>query len=245
LAKTLEIKTTGAENVLELTDQVKTALLEARSEDKHLVLIIDEAHLLSDRALEEIRLLSNIETAEQKLLQILLVGQYELSHNLDRPEMRHLRQRINVNRFLSPLNYAETIHYIDHRLQQVGSSFASAFEDRCKKVIFKLTQGVPRRINQLCDSALLITMTAGQRQVNPKALKLAEEAFQTDRMFTSKAQSKGKAGSLIGKYGKLWGPLGAGTVIVLLGIITLMLGLWPGKSQQVTQFTKPLWFYSF
>ena len=129
LAKTLEIKTTGTENILELTDQVKTALIGAKAQNKHLVLIIDEAHLLSDQALEEIRLLSNIETSDQKLLQILLVGQNELSSKLDRPEMRHLRQRINVNRFLSPLNYSETIQYIDHRLRQVGSSFASIFEE--------------------------------------------------------------------------------------------------------------------
>jgi general secretion pathway protein A len=101
LANTLGIETTGAERVLELTDAVKSALLEAKSRDRHLILIIDEAHLLSNQALEEIRLLFNIETPDQKLLQILLVGQYELSQTLDRPEMRHLRQRINTNRFLS------------------------------------------------------------------------------------------------------------------------------------------------
>ena len=181
LAKTLETKTTGGENVLELTEQIKNALIEAKSQDKHLVLIIDEAHLLSDQALEEIRLLSNIETPDQKLLHLLLVGQYELSHKLDRPEMRHLRQRININRFLSHLNFAETIQYIDHRLQRVGSSFASVFKGNCKGLIFKMTKGVPRLINQLCDNALLISKTAGLRQVNRKTLKKAKEALQTDQ----------------------------------------------------------------
>ena len=184
LAYALGIKATGAEKVLELTDAVKNALLEAKSRDRHLILIVDEAHLLSDQALEEIRLLSNIETPDQKLLQILLVGQYELSHNLDRPEMRHLRQRINVNRFLAHLNPADTITYIDHRLHQVGSSFASVFEGNCRRLIFKLTRGVPRSLNQLCDNALLICMAEGRRQVNRRTLKQAHEALQADRLST-------------------------------------------------------------
>ena len=186
LAYALGIKATGAEKVLELTDAVKNALLEAKSRDRHLILIVDEAHLLSDQALEEIRLLSNIETPAQKLLQILLVGQYELSHNLDRPEMRHLRQRINVNRFLAHLNPADTITYIDHRLHQVGSSFASVFEGNCRRLIFKLTRGVPRSLNQLCDNALLICMAEGRRQVNRRTLKQAHEALQADRLSTPK-----------------------------------------------------------
>ena len=186
LAYALGIKATGAEKVLELTDAVKNALLEAKSRDRHLILIVDEAHLLSDQALEEIRLLSNIETPTQKLLQILLVGQYELSHNLDRPEMRHLRQRIIVNRFLAHLNPADTITYIDHRLHQVGSSFASVFEGNCRRLIFKLTRGVPRSLNQLCDNALLICMAEGRRQVNRRTLKQAHEALQADRLSTPK-----------------------------------------------------------
>ena len=150
LAKTLETGTMGGENFLELTDQIKTALLEAKNQNKHLVLIIDEAHLLPDQALEEIRLLSNIETRDQKLLHILLVGQNELGHKLDRPEMRQLRHRININRSLSPLNFSETIQYIDHRLKQVGSSFASVFKGNCKGLIFKMTKGVPPDSSTSC-----------------------------------------------------------------------------------------------
>jgi general secretion pathway protein A len=198
LAYALGIKATGAEKVLELTDAVKIALLEAKDRDRHLILIIDEAHLLSDQALEEIRLLSNIETPDQKLLQILLVGQYELSHNLDRPEMRHLRQRLNVNRFLSHLDPAETIAYIDHRLHQVGSSFASVFEGNCRRLIFKLTRGVPRSLNRLCDNALLICMAEGRRQVNRRTLKQAHAALEADRLATSKGW-RAKARGLLRK----------------------------------------------
>jgi type II secretory pathway predicted ATPase ExeA len=203
LANTLGIETTGAERVLELTDAVKSALLEAKSRDRHLILIIDEAHLLSDQALEEIRLLSNTETPDQKLLQILLVGQYELSHNLDRPEMRHLRQRININRFLSHLNRTDTIAYIDHRLQRVGSSYVSVFEENCGRLIFRLTKGVPRNINRLCDNALLICMAKGRRQATRRTLRQAQAALQADRLATPKGW-RAKARGLVWKYCKFY-----------------------------------------
>jgi type II secretory pathway predicted ATPase ExeA len=192
IAQALNIGTAGEKSTLDLTDKVKAALIETQRRQNQLVLLVDEAHLLSDRSLEEIRLLSNLETPEQKLLQILLVGQYELSYILDRPEMRHLRQRLNINRFLSSLNSFETIQYIDHRLKQVGSSFASVFEANCQKLIFRITGGVPRRINQVCDNALLICMTEGVLKVTPKILKKAEEALRTDLIFTPKfARGKG------------------------------------------------------
>ena len=143
IAKILNIEVEEKDGILELTDVVKVLLKKAKSLNKQFVLIIDEAHLLSDQALEEIRLLSNIETKDQKLLQILLVGQYELSYKLDRPEMRHLRQRININRFLSPMTSLETKQYIDHRLRQVGSSFPTIFEDNCDQAIYKMTEGFP------------------------------------------------------------------------------------------------------
>jgi general secretion pathway protein A len=152
------------EGILELSDQVKQALADARSRDEQVVLIVDEAHLLSEQSLEEIRLLSNLETQDQKLLQILLVGQLELSHKLGRPDMRPLRQRININRFLSPLSPVEVGQYVDHRLQQVGSSFASCFEPRCEGLLYKMSGGVPRHLNQLCDNALLICRSENQRK---------------------------------------------------------------------------------
>ena len=120
IAEKLGIENSG-NNILGLIDEIKRALLKFNQNGKSFVLIIDEAHLLSAQSLEDIRLLSNIETPEQKLLHILLVGQYELSHRLNGPEMRQLRQRISVNRFLSPLDSDETNQYIDHRLKMVGS----------------------------------------------------------------------------------------------------------------------------
>jgi len=174
------------EGILELSDRVKQALAEARSRDEQVVLMVDEAHLLSEQSLEEIRLLSNLETPDQNLLQILLVGQHELSRKLGSPVMRPLRQRININRFLSPLNPAETIRYVDHRLKNVGESFAACFEPACGNLLYKMTGGVPRRLNQLCDNALLICMTEKQRRVSRKILRRADEALKTDVILTPK-----------------------------------------------------------
>ncbi len=236
IAKTLQI-TINNDNILELTDKVKEALVEGKHHQKHIALVIDEAHLLSNQALEEIRLLSNIETSDQKLLQILLVGQYELSYKLDRPEMRHLRQRININRFLSPLNHIETIQYIDHRLKQVGSSFTSVFEDRCRSSIFKMTDGVPRRINQLCDNALLICFTEGLRKVNGKILKRAQEALQTDLIYTPRSFKRQTF--RLGKPSQALIALVGSVVILILGIISIKTGLWGEHFQKISHKIHP------
>ena len=191
LARALKIATKEKE-ILELLDEVRLGLINAKEQGKRFVLIIDEAHLLSDRSLEHIRLLSNIETADQKLLQILLVGQYELSHRLDRTEMRQLRQRININRFLAPMDASETIQYVDQRLKVVGSDFDSCFQSDCRKLIFQMTDGVPRRINQLCDNALLICRAQKSRKVNRKILTRADEALNSDLIFTPGSSSARK-----------------------------------------------------
>jgi general secretion pathway protein A len=155
-------------------------------------LIIDEAHLLSIGSLEHIRLLSNIETTEKKLLQILLIGQNELRHKLRRREMRQLRQRINVNLFLSPMSRSETIEYIDHRLRVAGSGFDRCFESECKKLIYKITGGVPRSINLLCDTALLICKTEKGDKVTERVLKKAHYALQSDVIQVPKESKPGR-----------------------------------------------------
>jgi general secretion pathway protein A len=236
LAKNLETKGTDGKNVLELTDQIKNALLEAKSHDKQLVLIIDEAHLLSDQVLEEIRLLLNIETPDQKLLHILLVGQYGLSRKLDRPEMWHLRQRISINRFLSHLNFSETIRYIDHRLHQVGSSFALVFQDNCKAPIYKMTNGIPRLINLLCEHALLISVTEGRPQVNRRILTRAMESLETDRIFTPPTLAGGEA-SRFWKNFKILAPVGVGVALGLIGIIAATM---PGKFSPISQVIRSI-----
>ncbi len=176
IARVLNVNPKG-KGVLDLADEVKAALTKASLDGRQVVLIIDEAHLLSIGSLEHVRLLSNIEITENKLLQILLIGQNELSQKLRRKEMRQLRQRINVNRFLSPMSPSETIEYIDHRLGVAGSSFDKCFESACKKLIYKMTGGVPRSINRLCDTALLICMSEKRDKVTGLILKKAHDAL--------------------------------------------------------------------
>jgi general secretion pathway protein A len=228
VAGILQIDVEG-KSILDLADHVKAALVEASRKGKSFVLIIDEAHLLSNKSIEEIRLLSNIETQEHKLFQILLLGQYELSYKLNRPELRQLRQRININRFLAPMDADETIRYIDHRLKMAGSSFDDCFESNCKKLIFKMTNGVPRSINQICDSALLACMTEKRRKVNRKILKIAGTVLRSDILFTPRSRIDGSA-----LIRKMIGPLAAfGACTMILAVFGIA-GYWGvlGKKAQ-------------
>ena len=223
-------------SILNLTDQVKAALVEANSKGQHFVLIIDEAHLLSDKSIEGIRLLSNIETQQHKLFQILLMGQYELSYKLNRPEFRQLRQRININRFLAPMDADETIRYIDHRLKMAGSSFDDCFESNCKKLIFKMTKGVPRSINQICDSALLACMTEKRRKVNRKVLKISSTVLRSDILFTPRSHIGGAA--LFRKMIRPFAVFGACAMILLLSGIV---GYWGGLGKKAQVFIHGLY----
>ena len=204
---------------LALAGEIKEALVKTRAQGQKHVLIIDEAHLLSDENLEHIRLLSNIETS-QKLLQILLVGQYELSHKLERPEMRQLRQRINISRFLSPLDPSETIRYIDFRLKVVRSSFDLIFEPSCKHLIYSLTNGVPRLINLVCDNALLVCKTEGRARINKNILNKAHETLRSDILLTPKA-SKAQTG----RFSKSLNPLVSIFVIITCIVLLNYMGI--------------------
>jgi type II secretory pathway predicted ATPase ExeA len=234
ISKALRIRITRNESVLEITDKVKKALISAKLEGKSFVLIIDEAHMLSNQALEELQLLSNIETSNKKLLQILLVGQLELSHKLGRPEMRHLRQRINIERFLSPLNPEETLQYADHHLRKVGSSLALVLEDKCRSLIFKMTQGSPPRINQLFDRAFLICMHEGLSKINKSVLKRAYEARQTNLIFPPKS-SKARTYRVNKPLKPLILSAASVAVLVLLGIFTIRSGFGVDNFQSVLQ----------
>jgi general secretion pathway protein A len=225
-------------SLLNLIDQVKCTLIEEAQKEKRFVLIIDEAHLLAESSLEAVRLLSNIETEETRLLQILLIGQYELSHKLSKPGMRQLRQRININRFLGPMNAKETIQYVDWRLKVAASTFDSCFEPDCQREIFKRTRGVPRAINRLCDNALLIGKSKGTQKVNRKIVRLADEALQSDILFIP-AASPGRRAS------KVWTGMRSLAMVsscVILAVLTGTLayrGLLATRAQQVIQAFVP------
>lgn len=131
-------------------------LIERHEKDEPTLLIVDEAQNLSPELLEEIRLLSNLETATSKLIQIMLVGQPELGEHLARPELRQLGQRVSLRHDLRPLDERETGEYIEERLARAGYGGPTIFKRAARRVIFARTGGIPRVINILCDSALLL-----------------------------------------------------------------------------------------
>ena len=131
-------------------------LIDCLRRDQIALLIIDEAQNLSPEMLEEVRLLSNLETPTSKLLQILLVGQPELNDMLDRPELRQLRQRIVLRHHLVPFSAPEVDRYLDERLRLAGYTGKGIFKRSARKELFAVTEGVPRLINVVCDSALLL-----------------------------------------------------------------------------------------
>jgi general secretion pathway protein A len=131
-------------------------LIDRLERDLPTLLIVDEAQNLSPEMLEEIRLLSNLETPSSKLLQIMLVGQPELADLLARPELRQLRQRIVLRHRLRPFTEQETSHYVDERLRLAGYTGKALFKNSALRELYRVTGGVPRLINVVCDGALLI-----------------------------------------------------------------------------------------
>jgi general secretion pathway protein A len=142
------------------------------------VLVIDEAQDLSDDLLEQIRLLSNLETDRQKLIQIVLMGQPELREKLLQPALRQLRQRITVRYHLHPLNLNETAGYIDHRLTLAGANGTPRFHDGAIPMVYKYSQGIPRLINAVCDKTLLAGFVAQVQVLTKQEVTLAIEELE-------------------------------------------------------------------
>ncbi len=139
----------------EMIDALNRHLIETFAEGNRVVLLIDEAQNLSVDLLEEIRLLSNLETEKAKLLQIVLVGQSELRELLQLPKLEQFRQRITVNYHIQPLDLGEMTAYIHHRLRVAGRGTPLVFPEEVLKVIHHYSRGVPRLINVICDALLL------------------------------------------------------------------------------------------
>ena len=171
----------GNSSIKVFVDCINAYLLDAHAKGRHTVLIIDEAQNLSADVLEQMRLLTNLETNERKLLQIILLGQPELALMLERPELRQLSQRIVARYHLGPLTRAEVAAYVRHRLEISGARrtlFPAALMGR----LYRLSGGVPRVINVLCDRALLGTYVQGKERVDRATLsKAAREVFHLER----------------------------------------------------------------
>jgi general secretion pathway protein A len=154
-------------------------LIEQFEAEIPVVLVIDEAHALSDALLEEVRLLSNFETSRRKLLQILLVGQPELLERLGRPELRQLRQRIALRFDLPPLCFAETVAYVRMRLAAAGAR-SPLFERGALAALQRYSGGFPRLINILCDNALLTGFNREHLMIGRQLIELAARDLALD-----------------------------------------------------------------
>ena len=149
----------------ELTDRLNRFLLTKRQEDHRVLLIIDEAQNLAPDALEQVRLLSNLETNTAKLIQIILIGQPELDVTLEQPSLRQLCQRISVRWRLAPLSTNETREYIRHRLRIAAGAPRELFTELAMREIHRRSQGIPRVVNLLCDRALLAGYAASAKAI--------------------------------------------------------------------------------
>ncbi|MGD9774874.1 AAA family ATPase [Diaphorobacter sp.] len=168
----------GAETVKDCLDPLNDFLLQQHAAGRNNVLIIDEAQNLAPDVLEQLRLLTNLETSERKLLQIILIGQPELRAMVAAPELEQLAQRVIARYHLDALSADETRQYIAHRLAVAGWHGPLPFQRRTLARVHALTGGVPRRINLLCDRALLGAYSAGVREVSPAMLRrAAREVF--------------------------------------------------------------------
>jgi general secretion pathway protein A len=140
---------------LEILEEINLFLLRQVEEDREAVLVIDEAQNLTNELLEQVRLLSNLETDDRKLLQIVLMGQPELRDRLNDPALRQLRQRITVRYHLSPLKRGEVGDYVQHRLAVSGSQGGPSFTVPALWRVYCYSQGIPRLVNAVCDKSLL------------------------------------------------------------------------------------------
>ena len=156
----------GVESRVELLQVLNGFLLEQKAAGRCVVLVIDEAQNLSSEVLEQIRLISNLETETDKLIQIVLSGQPELLSMLAREELRQLAQRITVRYHLLPMCLDSTRLYIEHRMELAGRFRAAEFSPSALKRIYRFSGGVPRLINIACDRALLIGFTEEDRLIS-------------------------------------------------------------------------------
>ncbi len=205
----LAIATPEFARIKELIDAINGYLLAVHSEGRHTVLIIDEAQNLSVEVLEQIRLLTNLETSEQKLLQIIMLGQPELREKLAGNELKQLAQRISARFHLGPLSARETTAYVRHRLSIAGMA-PQIFSQGSLKKLYYLSGGIPRLINIICDRALLGAYAKGTHVVSNVVMAVAG-----GEVFGGKLRRE----SL--RYISPW--LVAGVTILICGIVVTLL----------------------
>jgi general secretion pathway protein A len=195
----------------ELIAALSHFLIDRLAEGGNAVLIIDEAQNLSVPVLEQLRMLSNLETDTQKLIQIILAGQPELTRILNRRDLAQLNQRVTVRCHLLPMEREDTIRYIQHRLYVAGPQNLARFSSKTCRLVHRLSLGLPRRINALCDRALLVSYAWGVHEVAVEAVR------QAHREITGEPVRKGRWFGFRSR--RRWGLIEAG----FLALVALLL----------------------
>ena len=200
----IQVESRSEGSLKDLVDLLSFHLLKAHAEGRRVVLVVDEAQNLAPDVLEQVRLLTNLETETQKLLQIILIGQPELREVLDRTELRQLAQRITGRYHLDPLSGDETSAYVRHRLRVAGAT-QEVFSGGALREVRRLSGGVPRLINIICDRALL-------------------GAFTEDRHVVGASVVRRAAGEVFGKnIQPRWLPWAAGSAVGVLAVASAAL----------------------
>jgi general secretion pathway protein A len=179
----------SAKDRLKLTEQLNGHLIEQLKKGQTVALLVDEAQALSDEILEELRLLSNLETDREKLIQIVLMGQPELERKLDDPELRQLKQRVTLRCRLLPLSQHEVGLYIASRLKTAGYEGKELFAPEAVEKITHYSNGIPRLVNVVCDNALVIASAASKQRVSAEMI----EEVARDLKLTGQPQVKAEA----------------------------------------------------
>ncbi|MBW2370598.1 MAG: AAA family ATPase, partial [Deltaproteobacteria bacterium] len=172
----------SAETIKDLLDALNRFLMDQKALGKQVLLVIDEAQNLTQEVLEQVRLLSNLETSTEKLLQIVLVGQPEMAEKLEAYELRQLGQRISLSCHLSPLTFKESMEYIRHRVRIAARNAGVPFSRNAFRKIFTYSKGIPRLIHIVCDRALLTAYGLNTHRINGRitAAAIRELATQGD-----------------------------------------------------------------
>ncbi|MBI2203773.1 MAG: AAA family ATPase [Candidatus Rokubacteria bacterium] len=194
-------------------------LIEQHRQGRSPVIVIDEAQNLSIETLEAVRLLSNFETTNQKLMQILLVGQPELREKLNVPELRQLKQRIGLRCHIGPLSPEETRLYIRHRLRVAGATDAGIFTDAAIQKISDYSKGTPRVINIVCDHCLLSGYADSKRRIDGGMVQEAIEYLEEGEKPEWKRR---RAMRLVPSRGMVWAARGGVAVLVFLLMLMLV-----------------------
>jgi len=179
----------SAKDRLKLTEQLNSHLIEQLKKGHTVALLVDEAQALSDEILEELRLLSNLETDREKLIQIVLMGQPELEHKLDQPELRQLKQRVTLRCRLLPLSQPEVGLYIASRLKTAGYEGKELFVPEAVEQITHYSNGIPRIVNVICDNALVIASAASKKHVSAEMIEEAARDLKLNGQPQVKAEA--------------------------------------------------------